>query len=108
MESKSDAIELQERQKEGTVETTERVGGEEHSLDDVPQVVDNRMNLTKWMACVALGLSYTTAIQQHSCTATIVKHIDIALGMLPSFGVAILGADNCRSDVVLQLDHIWS
>lgn len=42
--------------------------------------VDSRMSFAKWMACIALGLSYTTAIQQHSCTATIVKHIDIALG----------------------------
>jgi hypothetical protein len=38
------------------------------------------MNLTKWLACIALGLSYTTAIQQQACTASIVKHIDIALG----------------------------
>jgi MFS family permease len=63
---------------------------EKHSGPDIADVdlqseedfsgVDSRMNVTKWMACIALGLSYTTAIQQHSCTATIVKHIDIALG----------------------------
>jgi hypothetical protein len=38
------------------------------------------MNKTKWLACIALGFSYTTAFQQNSCTAAIVKHIDAELG----------------------------
>jgi hypothetical protein len=49
-------------------------------LDTIPTSTEGRMNLTKWLACIGLGLSYSTAIQQHACTATIVKHIDAALG----------------------------
>ena len=41
---------------------------------------ESSMNTTKWLACAALALSYSTAIQQHACTASIVKHIDAALG----------------------------
>lgn len=41
---------------------------------------ESRMTKAKWLACIALGLSYTTAFQQHACTATILKHIDDALG----------------------------
>jgi hypothetical protein len=83
MESKSESIELRERKKGSAVETTESIGREDYIAEDHDghvSNVDNSMNATKWMACIALCLSYTTAIQQHSCTATIVKHIDIALG----------------------------
>ncbi|QDS72450.1 hypothetical protein FKW77_009493 [Venturia effusa] len=38
------------------------------------------MDSSQWLACIALGLSYSTSIQQHASTATIVHHIDAALG----------------------------
>jgi hypothetical protein len=71
--------------KGGTVELAEKHSGSGHAEIDLQSEEDfngaeSRMSFAKWMACFALGLSYTTAIQQHSCTATIVKHIDIALG----------------------------
>ncbi|KAF2664163.1 MFS general substrate transporter [Microthyrium microscopicum] len=34
----------------------------------------------KWLAIIALCLSYTTTVQQNACTAAIVKHIDAELG----------------------------
>jgi hypothetical protein len=43
--------------------------------------VQTSMNKTKWIACIALCVCYTTAFQQHMCTSSIVKHIDAALGM---------------------------
>ena len=49
-------------------------------VDDEMAPRESSMNTTKWLACAALALSYSTAIQQHACTATIVKHIDAALG----------------------------
>jgi hypothetical protein len=52
------------------------------SSDEVPPLATTEptMNRTKWLACIALGLSYTTAFQQNACTAAIVKHIDAELG----------------------------
>jgi hypothetical protein len=44
-----------------------------------PQGTSN-MTKAKWLACIALGFSYTTAFQQNACTAAIVKHIDTELG----------------------------
>jgi hypothetical protein len=38
------------------------------------------MTTTMWLACAALCVCYTTALQQHMCTSSIVKHIDAALG----------------------------
>jgi hypothetical protein len=54
------------------------------SSDD-DDVARPQKTMTKaiWLACIALCLSYTTAFQQNSCTAAIVKHIDAELGMLP-------------------------
>jgi hypothetical protein len=42
------------------------------------------MTTTKWLALIALGLSYMTAFQQGACTAAIVKSIDEALGYAAS------------------------
>jgi hypothetical protein len=39
------------------------------------------MTRAKWLACLALGLSYTTAFQQGACLGAIVKSIDEALGV---------------------------
>lgn len=39
-----------------------------------------RMTKAKWLACIALGLGYTTAFQQHACTATIMRHINKEIG----------------------------
>ena len=40
-----------------------------------------RMTKAKWLACLALGISYTSAVQQGACLGAIVKSIDEALGM---------------------------
>jgi hypothetical protein len=42
---------------------------------------ETRMTKAKWLACLALGLSYTSAVQQGACLGAIVKSIDEALGM---------------------------
>jgi hypothetical protein len=78
-DSKGGAIELVEQKHSGSVDAETALQSEIPS-EEVFNGADSRMSFAKWMACIALGLSYTTAIQQHSCTATIVKHIDIALG----------------------------
>lgn len=41
------------------------------------------MTKAKWLACIALGLGYTTTFQQLACTGTIVRHIDLELGHSP-------------------------
>lgn len=38
------------------------------------------MTKTKWLACIALCISYSTAYQQNAVTAAIAKHIDDELG----------------------------
>src|ERR1700744_4519370 len=43
---------------------------------------EQHMTTTIWLACIALGLSYSTAFQQNACTTAIVKHIDTELGLL--------------------------
>jgi hypothetical protein len=45
---------------------------------------ESGMTRAKWLACFALGLSYTTAFQQGACLGAIVKSIDEALGVRPS------------------------
>jgi len=47
------------------------------SQEDEPEA---HMTKAKWLACFALGLSYTTAFQQGACLGAIVKSIDEALG----------------------------
>jgi hypothetical protein len=42
---------------------------------------ESGMTRAKWLACFALGLSYTTAFQQGACLGAIVKSIDEALGV---------------------------
>lgn len=82
--------------------------------DDSSQIIEeigpkeSSMNTTKWLACAALALSYSTAIQQHACTATIVKHIDAALGEYKSLSrrVNLLNSSPHRPDIILQLDDI--
>lgn len=49
-----------------------------------------RMTRAKWLACLALGLGYTTTFQQIACTATIIKHIDDELGMYWSLLLLVL------------------
>jgi hypothetical protein len=51
------------------------------SNDDEVARPQKTMTKAIWLACIALCLSYTTAFQQNSCTAAIVKHIDAELGM---------------------------
>jgi len=42
-----------------------------------------RMTRAKWLACIALGLGYTTTFQQLACTGSIIRHIDAELGHSP-------------------------
>jgi hypothetical protein len=63
-----------------------------------------RMTKAKWLACFALGLSYTTAFQQGACLGAIVKSIDEALGEFKiASGKQEADALN-RSHGILQLD----
>jgi len=60
------------------------------------------MTRAKWLACIALGFGYTTAFQQHACTATIMRHINIALGPTPQYNW-MLTAYTIGSAVTLPL-----
>jgi hypothetical protein len=52
-------------------------------IEDISQNASQQtMTKAVWLACIALGLSYTTSFQQNACTAAIVKHIDTELGTL--------------------------
>jgi hypothetical protein len=69
----------------GTVELIELEIQEDSVTDDASNNIDvepelARMSKATWLAAVALGMSLTTAIQQQASTASIVKHIDAALG----------------------------
>jgi hypothetical protein len=44
------------------------------------EFIEPRMTKAKWLACIALGISYTTAFQQGATVGAIVKSIDEALG----------------------------
>ena len=84
--------------------------------DSLSQVVEEEvgpressMNTTKWLACAALALSYSTAIQQHACTASIVKHIDAALGECNCLCCSPTSLTRTsRPNIVLQLDDFGS
>jgi len=65
---------------------------------------EGHMTKEKWLACIALGLSYTTAFQQNACTAAIVKHIDEELGNANASISIHDWPDVNRSNPVLQLD----
>jgi len=46
------------------------------------EYIEPRMTKAKWLACIALGISYTTAFQQGATLGAIIKSIDQVLGML--------------------------
>lgn len=50
------------------------------SMDGNDGEGETHMTKAKWLACFALGLSYTTSFQQGACLGSIVKSIDEALG----------------------------
>jgi hypothetical protein len=55
------------------------------ALDSSEDKVNNgageqRMTRAKWLACIALAVSYTTSFQQAACLGAIIKSIDEALG----------------------------
>jgi hypothetical protein len=62
----------------GTTTQVERA-----SSSSTNNVGERQQTMTKavWLACIGLGLAYTTAFQQNACTTAIVKHIDDELGM---------------------------
>jgi hypothetical protein len=53
---------------------------EPSSSTDEEEYIEPRMTKAKWLACIALGISYTTAFQQGATVGAIVKSIDEALG----------------------------
>jgi hypothetical protein len=62
--------------------TIETAAPRSDSEDEPPLArAQTTMTKTKWLACIALCLCYTTAFQQNACTSAIVKHIDAELGM---------------------------
>jgi len=84
------AIELNDSSKETAAVHTERLSskGSKDSLSrtvtaiETPYTGDGepRMSKEKWLAIIALALSYTTSYQQSACTSAIIKQIDNALG----------------------------
>jgi MFS family permease len=50
-------------------------------VSDDEEYIEPRMTKAKWLACIALGISYTTAFQQGATLGAIIKSIDIALGL---------------------------
>jgi hypothetical protein len=74
-----------DREMKGSVELIELEIKDNSTTDDASNSNDSvpesaRMSKATWLAAVALGMSLTTAIQQQASTASIVKHIDAALG----------------------------
>ena len=69
-------------------ETVINKEAEESSHEALTQP-ETRMTKAKWLACIALCVSYTTAYQQSACTAAIVKHIDSQLGETAVVYVAV-------------------
>jgi hypothetical protein len=53
---------------------------ENNRMAQQPEVKQQTMTKAVWLACIGLGLAYTTAFQQNACTTAIVKHIDDELG----------------------------
>ncbi|KAE9992342.1 hypothetical protein EG327_009296 [Venturia inaequalis] len=75
-ERKSGA-EVTERREKQMLESVDDAFNE---VKATPQRTDTTMNRAKWLACIALCLTYTTSFQQNSCTAAILKRIDEKLG----------------------------
>jgi hypothetical protein len=60
--------------------TTQNVDNVSSSSVVTQQNSGTTMNKAKWLACLALCLAYTTAVQQNACTSAILKQIDEKLG----------------------------
>lgn len=69
-----------DEKKEQRIEVEHISDADASAAIDHPSHPETRMTRVKWLACIALSLSYTTAFQQNACTAAIVKHIDAELG----------------------------
>jgi hypothetical protein len=54
---------------------------EKAHIPEDEEYVEHRMTKAKWLACIALGISYTTAFQQGATVGAIIKSIDQVLGM---------------------------
>ena len=67
-----------ELQKDGIVTEEKEVP---YSPMEYASPPDTRMTRAKWLACIALGLAYTTAFQQGACLGSIVQSINEALGV---------------------------
>lgn len=58
-------------------------GSDSEHDEKPPPAVETRMTKAKWLACISLCISYSTAFQQNAVTAAIAKHIDDELGEEP-------------------------
>jgi hypothetical protein len=103
-----------EQEMKATVELIELEITDDSVTDDASNNIDaepesTRMSKATWLAAVALGMSLTTAIQQQASTASIVKHIDAALGKERKLILLLTCSTyvTYRSYNVLQLDYIW-
>lgn len=68
-----------------------RVGSD--SEEEAPE----KMTRAKWLACIALGLGYTTAFQQLACTGTILRPIDQELGHSPHYNWMLASYTLCSA-----------
>jgi hypothetical protein len=59
---------------------TKGVGSGRDSTENEDGDGEQGMTRAKWLACLSLGLLYTTSFQQGACLGAIVKSIDEALG----------------------------
>lgn len=80
-EEKKEVQSPQHVEKVDQVETAvaDHASDSEHE-EKQPARVETRMTKAKWLACISLCISYSTAFQQNAVTAAIAKHIDDELG----------------------------
>jgi hypothetical protein len=57
---------------------------QDENAEIAPKSTETGMTKAKWLACIALCLSYTTSYQQNACTSAILKQIDEKLGKFGS------------------------
>jgi hypothetical protein len=65
----------------GATNRVDRASSSTSSNNNDVAVKQQVMTKAVWLACIGLGLAYTTAFQQNACTTAIVKHIDDELGI---------------------------
>jgi len=89
------------------VTPTNEATSERYSHQDDEEYIEPRMTKAKWLACIALGISYTTAFQQGATLGAIVKSIDEALGPT-SYYNWMLSASTVSTSIALPLSGGFS